>query len=56
VQQIGNREMLLDEFHPEEFYAEQLSNLYFNLDLIFLTTKQLYMKTNKNGVLRASRG
>jgi len=50
------REMFLDEFHTEEFYAEQLSNLYFNLDLIFLTTKLLYMKTNKNWVLRASRG
>jgi len=48
--------MFLGEFHTEEFYAEQLSNLYFNLDLTFLTTKLIYMKTNKNGVLRASRG
>jgi hypothetical protein len=48
--------MFLDEFHTEEFYAEELSNLYFNLDLIFVTAKLFYMKTNKNGVLRASRG
>lgn len=42
--------MFLDEFNAEEFYAEQLNNLYFNLHLTFLTTKLLYMKTNKNGV------
>jgi len=42
--------MFLGEFHTEELYAEQLNNQYFNLDLIFLTTKLIYMKTNKNGV------
>jgi len=28
--------MFLGEFHTQEFYAEQLSNLYFNLYLVFL--------------------
>jgi len=42
--------MFLGKFHTEEFYAEQFNNLYFNLDFIFLTTKLIYMKTNKNGV------
>jgi len=46
--------MFLGEFYTEEFYVEPLNNLYFNLDLIFLTIKLIYMR-KKRDVARISR-